>query len=225
MGATFPLLKQLLNPVPVIIVLGMHRSGTSLVASMIHKMGIPMGVSLLEPDEFNPYGYWEDIEIKDLNKALLEAIGGNWDDFVTRKEILIAMPPFLNRMKTIADSRNSEDLSKIRWGFKDPRTCLTVWAWTKVLPDARYVVVHRAKKAVIQSLKKTGREGSWNRLYRHYWGHIRTFIELNQDTKFYHVAYEDLMDERFQVCAVMGLAEFIGEAGRVEDGLKMIHQS
>jgi hypothetical protein len=189
---------------------------------MIHEMGVPMGVAFLEPDEFNPHGYWEDTEIKELNQYLLEAVGGDWDAFVTRKEILIEMPPFLNKMKAIADSRSGDDLSKIRWGFKDPRTCLTVWAWAKVIPDAKYVIVHRTKKAVIQSLNKTGRKGSWNRLYRHYWGHIRTFIEMNPTTKFFHISYEDLMDKKFRVPATMGLAEFIGMAGQTEVGLKMI---
>ena len=207
---------------PTIIVLGMHRSGTSLIASMIHKMGVSMGASLLVSDEFNPNGYWEDNEIKEVNQVFLETVGGSWDALITHKEILAGMSPYLNRMKAIVSDRGGDDLGKIHWGFKDPRTCLTVWAWSRIIPDARYVVVHRAKKAVMQSFAKMGREGSWSALYHHYWGHIRSFIELNPNTKFYHIAYEDLMDERFRVCATMGLANFIGMAGQAKAGLEMI---
>ena len=207
---------------PAIIILGMHRSGTSLVSSMIHTMGVPMGASLLESDDLNPHGYWEDNEIKEVNQVFLEKLGGDWNKFITHKEILVGMPSFLNRMKAIADDRGGDDLSKANWGFKDPRTCLTVWAWAKVIPNARYVVVHRTKKAVLQSLNKTGRKGPWNRLYRHYWGHIRTFIELNPDTRFYHISYDDLLDEQLRIPATMGLAEFIGMAGQTRAGLEMI---
>src|SRR6185436_19303562 len=46
---------------PPMVVLGMHRSGTSVVAEILHAMGAYAGRSdeLMPPDLFNPTGYWE----------------------------------------------------------------------------------------------------------------------------------------------------------------------
>ena len=51
-----------------VIVLGMHRSGTSLIASILHLSGISMGKEFLRPDNGNPGGYFEDLEF--LNQSL-----------------------------------------------------------------------------------------------------------------------------------------------------------
>ena len=51
----------------IIIVLGMHRSGTSLIAGVLHEMGVNMGSNLMKADEYNPKGYFEDIEIYKFN--------------------------------------------------------------------------------------------------------------------------------------------------------------
>src|SRR5689334_14926006 len=55
-----------------IIVTGMHRSGTSLTASLLSAAGVNMGGNLLPADAHNPDGYFEDVEFLELNRTILQ---------------------------------------------------------------------------------------------------------------------------------------------------------
>ena len=70
-----------LRPV-VVCVLGMHRSGTSLLARLLNIAGIELGAasSLARPAEDNPRGFWEHEELRKTNDALLQVFGGSWMD-------------------------------------------------------------------------------------------------------------------------------------------------
>ena len=62
----------------LIIITGMHRSGTSLVGNIVSSMGIHMGNNLLTGDQYNEGGYYEDKTIVDLNEKLLINLGRWW---------------------------------------------------------------------------------------------------------------------------------------------------
>lgn len=65
----------------VIVVAGMHRSGTSLVARTLNLLGADLGPSssLLPAAPDNPSGFWEHRDVKELNDRLLASLGGTWD--------------------------------------------------------------------------------------------------------------------------------------------------
>ena len=63
-----------------IVVLGMHRAGTSVVANILHRIGISMGNELLDSDGFNPNGYFEDKDFLWINKGIFENAHGIWYD-------------------------------------------------------------------------------------------------------------------------------------------------
>ena len=54
-----------------IIVLGGHRSGTSCVAGIIHRLGVPLGEHLLGPGVGNPVGHFEDLAFYHLHRLIL----------------------------------------------------------------------------------------------------------------------------------------------------------
>ena len=60
------------------VVLGMHRSATSLIAKGLFKTKVHIGSNVLSPDGNNPHGYWEDTHWLNLNKEILELAGGDW---------------------------------------------------------------------------------------------------------------------------------------------------
>src|SRR5687767_636825 len=64
-----------------ICVLGMHRSGTSLVSRLLHLLGVYLGPqeSISNTGEDNPTGYWEHSGFVRLNEELLARLGGRWD--------------------------------------------------------------------------------------------------------------------------------------------------
>jgi hypothetical protein len=62
-----------------VLVLGMHRAGTSLVTCGIKALGIYMGDDFVDPQFDNPRGYWEDRNVVDLNQRVLSAFGLKWE--------------------------------------------------------------------------------------------------------------------------------------------------
>ena len=170
-----------------VVVLGMHRSGTSLVASMLEAMGVHMGDRLLPPSENNPRGYFEDLDFYNLNRAILHDAGGDW-----------ANPPSVRAISE-AGERVKHEIAKVvaekqaggLWGWKDPRTCLTVPLYHHLLDDVRYVVVKRDSPDVSRSLTKRNGPGNWAGLHRIYTQRLEAFL-ANVDAPVLRLRYEDL---------------------------------
>lgn len=64
----------------IIVILGMHRSGTSAVARVCNLLGADLGQRLMPPQADNPTGFWEHTELHDVHDALFTALGYTWDD-------------------------------------------------------------------------------------------------------------------------------------------------
>src|SRR5215204_5245116 len=102
-----------------LIIAGFHRSGTSATAQILHRAGLFLGDELLEALPSNPYGHFEDKEIKRLHEGIFADNERGW----------IIDEPFLpmigqrrwQQMQALIERRNSEHSL---WGFKDPRACL-----------------------------------------------------------------------------------------------------
>lgn len=137
-----------------VCVLGMHRTGTSMVTRMLHDCGMYLGEErdLMSANaEDNREGYWENKRIVAINDAILALFGGKWD-----------APPTFPAGWT-ADSRLAAlrlEASKIVvelgghgfWGWKDPRTCLTFAFWREIVPNVAVVLCVRHPFEVAQSL-------------------------------------------------------------------------
>lgn len=65
---------------PCFLVLGMHRSGTSLVAGLLGGMGLRHATDLLKPNAANPAGFWESRALVDFDTARLDTLGRHWSD-------------------------------------------------------------------------------------------------------------------------------------------------
>ena len=64
-----------------LVVLGMHRSGTSSVAGALAMLGAAAPRTLMAPGEDNPRGFWESQVLMGVNDRLLAAGGSNWRDW------------------------------------------------------------------------------------------------------------------------------------------------
>ena len=53
-------------------ILGMHRSGTSLITKAVQVAGVDLGDNLLPPGPDNPTGFWEDADVMQLKRYLIE---------------------------------------------------------------------------------------------------------------------------------------------------------
>src|SRR5882757_1370586 len=64
-----------------ILILGMHRSGASALASVVRSLGAAAPKTLMVPDSGNPSGYWESVPLADAHDELLAAAKSRWDDW------------------------------------------------------------------------------------------------------------------------------------------------
>lgn len=133
-----------------LIITGMHRSGTSLVASLLQRFGVDIGENLLGPGEGNPRGHFEDLDFVRFHEDWLHRSGQRMllqNDFRPR-----VSSEERDRARRLIDSRQGQGL----WGFKDPRTSLFLPFWHELLPEARYLLVFRHPIDVVLSLLRRG---------------------------------------------------------------------
>jgi len=130
------------------IVLGMHRSATSLVAGGLHKFGVDMGRRQLGRTKSNRKGHFEDKDFLELNIEILNANGGTW-----RNPPDTINPHLLGRAaQELVEAKM--DTGNELWGWKDPRTALTYPIYEPHLgPDAHLVCVFRRPANVARSLE------------------------------------------------------------------------
>jgi hypothetical protein len=143
--------------VQCLLLLGMHRSGTSALAGALENVGVGFGDSLMPPDPGdNPRGYFEDLEIFDLHERMLDRAGFSWDD--PRPLDLKSLPAGAmdpNRAELIQLLRD-RFVGRPLWAVKDPRLCLLAPEWTEILSELEvspgFVIVYRHPAEVAASL-------------------------------------------------------------------------
>ena len=141
-----------------IIVLGMHRSGTSLVAELLHGCGVYAGDPklLLGANDGNERGYWEHGPLVAFNDNLLSFVDSSWSVPPTREDEQRLADRALNPTSHEQAVRliRSMESSGPAWFWKDPRLALTFPFWQKLWRDPLYVVCIRDPLEIAQSLQR-----------------------------------------------------------------------
>ena len=130
-----------------IVILGFHRSGTSAISQYLSSCGLFLGNKLLGANVSNPYGHFEDEEFFDINVELLKKSNVHW--LASDLRPIYPNEAILARAYALSSSRNMDNQL---WGFKDPRTCITLNMWHKVLSNPVYLVVLRNPDSCIESV-------------------------------------------------------------------------
>jgi hypothetical protein len=142
-----------------VVVLGMHRSGTSLVTRLVNLLGLAVCShdDLLVGRARNPRGHWESKSLLRLNDRLLAELGGSW-----------YAPPQLGPQESsyetsrLLSAHRAEALEAFArahperpWVWKDPRTCVLLPFWSEVLDTrAAYLLITRHPFEVSDSLAR-----------------------------------------------------------------------
>lgn len=134
-----------------IIILGMHRSATSLIAKGLVSAGVNMGNAMLPADDGNQHGYYEDIDFLNMNKFLLAEAGGDWFNPPPNRKIAeLAKDRYItNEIKELIKKKSAQ---QGLWGWKDPRTVLTVRLYHPYIKDPIYITAHRKVADIAKSL-------------------------------------------------------------------------
>jgi hypothetical protein len=179
-------------------VLGPHRSGTSAFARIVNLLGVDLG-----PDDQlngpgspqNLKGFYESLPIMALNDRLLEQLGGSW-----RQPPRLASGWERDRALDGIRAQAAETLRTVfgtapLWGFKDPRTCLTLPFWQELIGPAQYVICHRNPLEVARSLRR--RDGIAPREALDLWARqIASAINATAGARRIFVGYAELFADR-----------------------------
>jgi len=136
------------EPAVIYVVLGMHKSGTTLVSQTLHKSGVSMGPEFDERISYDEGNQWERRSSWLINLDIVGAdepgyfsldwhrrMGGAPDESVAA------------RMRELCATAAGEADD---WGFKDPLTCLTYAHWRHILPEHRVIAVYRDPAEVMR---------------------------------------------------------------------------
>jgi len=185
-----------------VIVLGVHRGGTSAVGGVIHNLGVPMGGELLMGpginEWHNPKGYFEDREFLRLNDRL---IGKNWKNpkIVKEKEVLDDYKETIGKKLTMP-----------LWGMKDPRNCFTFPIILELIPQGMQVIVVTVARPLPDIAgglaRRLPEEESWDIAVRYEINRLRQWQAFKG--KKLWVNYNSLIDNTKE--EVSRIADFIG---------------
>ncbi len=136
-----------------VLVVGMHRSGTSALAGALVSLGLDAGPpeALMPADEGNPQGYFEVTAIAELDEMILALRGGRWD-IPPRRDPGWAdaaeLTPFVEEISCLV----SQTFATERFVLKDPRISLLLPVWRRVLEDTAAVLIVRSPAEVARSM-------------------------------------------------------------------------
>ena len=144
----------------IIVVLGMHRAGTSVTTNLLNAFGVPLSDDLMAPTEQNARGYFESTEISRIHDEIFEAMGMRWttSNLVTPFAKNWWHAARIQQLKgQLADIVQREiNRHNGLWGFKDPRTVRLLPLWLELIEelglDPRFLLVTRNPSDVAKSL-------------------------------------------------------------------------
>ena len=181
-----------------LIVLGMHRSGTSAVARLLNMMGCYFAGEGLSNGYSvdNPKGYWERRDVIETNTQLLKSIDCDWDrvaNFDLKRVTQDSLRKFNGQVQTLLLNLEANR----PWFIKDPRLCLTFPLWRRLLEMPICIVVHRNPIEIAKSLEK--RNGYPLKYGLALWEkYLLRAVESSQGLRRLHVSYHALLRDPVQ---------------------------
>lgn len=140
-----------------LLVLGMHRSGTSATAGLLRVLGFDLGDRLMPASADNPKGYYEHLDAVALNDAMLAALDSSWNDPRPFQRGWAQTPHIQMFRPLIRNFLEREFGERPVWAMKDPRLCRLLPAWQPALSDlglaTAYLLVLRHPAEVAASLR------------------------------------------------------------------------
>jgi hypothetical protein len=142
-----------------IVVVGMHRSGTSAVSGLLDELGVFMGKNLFAPQkDVNEKGFFENAKVVDINDSLFDALLGSWDDPFSYNFELKYPDVYRDFELTTKKFLSKEYASYDLWGMKDPRTSLHLPFWDEMIISSNtlpcYLMMLRNPLEVVASIVK-----------------------------------------------------------------------
>ena len=122
-----------------VVIIGMHRSGTSALAGMLDVIGVFPGKNLLEASTSNKKGYFENSKVYELNKEILESVHSSWDDYSFDFSQIkkSKKSKFIKKAKIIIENDYKFFETFL---IKDPRVSILFPIWEKALEELNIII-------------------------------------------------------------------------------------
>jgi hypothetical protein len=192
----------------LVVVLGMHRSGTSALARALAVFGVSLGGRLMPAVAGdNDRGFWEDLEVSALNDEVLAKMGAAWDS--------PDLPPPANLQRAGIEALQRRALALLErktaacdaFGVKDPRMSRLLPFWKPVFARLGrrvvYLVAVRNPMSVAQSLARRNGFGA-DKSYRLWMEHTSNAIEGTEGEPRLCVDFDELMLDPMRQLARIG---------------------
>lgn len=145
-------------PKHCIMILGMHRSGTSALAGGLSMAGGCAPIDMIAASESNERGHWESSKIVRLNDAILSEFGSAWDDWLPLDFKSLPAERIAHFHDEICKLIQSEFLSPDLIVLKDPRLCRMIEVYLAALRTLDYeivpLIIYRDPRDVSASLER-----------------------------------------------------------------------
>lgn len=191
----------------VVCVTGMHRSGTSLLASWLLEQGLKMDAGGLVAHAIgNKKGHFEDEEIMKFQAQLIKTVKPESKGWIVKNAIQV--DGFQDGVQEIINKREPFN----QWGWKDPRTVLLLNEWSTAVKGLKYLFIWREADAVINSLQKRKKKSK----------HPLDQISLNnsyQTWLHYNKQIIDFCTNHPSQCVLIKLDDFLNNDKKVFDYL------
>ncbi|AGW15250.1 hypothetical protein [Megalodesulfovibrio gigas] len=142
----------------IVIILGMHRSGTSTLAGCLHLLGMDLGDMIMQATPDNATGYFENIDIYAVHERLFAELGHSWDVVGELPRNWMTAEATKQAAAELEHILETQFIGKPSWAIKDPRICRLMPLWNSVLSklqlNPNYILVIRDPIEVARSLQK-----------------------------------------------------------------------
>ncbi len=197
--------KEYNTNIKTVVVLCMHRSGSSMTSGILSMLDVEMGETIDDKSIFNVKGYFENYDFVNLNKQILKESNGSWDNPPERDLIIKNQEKFRAKIQKLLKTKNNG----IIWGWKDPRTILTIDLYLPYLINPFFIVCYRDNTAIAKSLLN---RNSLNieqgvALSQYYNKLIKQFINKNNGIQLLEMQYEETRSKPIE--AAEKIAKFL----------------
>ena len=177
-----------------------------MLTRLLHACGLELGPEseMMPAQGDNPDGFWENLRFVAINDEILNELGGAWDvppvrDFTSDR---------LNPLRAKAELLIGDFRAAAHWGWKDPRSSLTLPFWQELLPALKVVIMVRNPLEVAYSLRE--RNGTSYAFGLRLWEvYNRFLVEATHPTQRivtrYDLFFEDPLKELQRITAFIGL--------------------
>jgi len=195
-----------------ILVLGMHRSGTSALTRVISLLGADLPRNIMRPADDNPRGYWESNDLVAVHDGFLAACDSRWDDWESLNNIESQLEWENNFAESILDLLRGDFGESVMFAVKDPRICRFVPLWLDVLQtfDAEPLAVLPIRNPLEVAASLKTRNGF--AFAKSYVLWLRYVLDAERDTRHLRrsfIRYESLLsawpDEMQRLAADLGI--------------------